>query len=245
MSDGTKPDCSSASSGTTWSESDGSGNTLAVVNAGGLATGQAAGAVTISATNSGQTGTASLMVNAASGGSFFPTQTPTSLGGADKEVGQVFTSDSAGTIAAIKFYKGSASNNGTHIGSIWKQVAKQERVRLAERTRAGLERVRRSGVKLGRPAAKVDGPTICALRAQGESWSGDRASYRLGAGYLPKTLATCFCMKCRRGSDLGSRVFQLTIDSLATVFRSSLHFNDTAANLLAGLKTLLRFSTAF
>jgi len=50
-------------------------------------------------------------------------------------------------------------------------IAKQERVRLAERTRAGLERVRRSGVKLGRPAAKADANAIRTLRASGASWN--------------------------------------------------------------------------
>ena len=49
-------------------------------------------------------------------------------------------------------------------------IAKQERVRLAERTRAGLERVRLSG-KLGRPVAKADSAAIRALRASGASWS--------------------------------------------------------------------------
>ena len=50
-------------------------------------------------------------------------------------------------------------------------IAKQERVRLAERTRAGLERVRREGKRLGRPAAKADAAAIRALREQGQSWS--------------------------------------------------------------------------
>jgi len=50
-------------------------------------------------------------------------------------------------------------------------IAKQERVRLAERTRAGLERVRQSGKKLGRPTAKADSAAIQALRAGGASWS--------------------------------------------------------------------------
>src|SRR5882724_4024536 len=45
-------------------------------------------------------------------------------------------------------------------------VAKQERVRLAERTRAGLERVRREGKRLGRPTAEVDAAAIRALRAK-------------------------------------------------------------------------------
>jgi len=50
-------------------------------------------------------------------------------------------------------------------------IAKQERVRLAERTRAGLERVRRFGVKLGRPVAKADASVIQGLRELGKSWS--------------------------------------------------------------------------
>ena len=50
-------------------------------------------------------------------------------------------------------------------------IAKQERVRLAERVRAGLERVRREGKRLGRPIAKVDAETVRTLRSQGVSWS--------------------------------------------------------------------------
>ncbi len=50
-------------------------------------------------------------------------------------------------------------------------IAKQERVRLAERTRAGLERVRREGKRLGRPTAKVDAEAIRAMRGDGISWS--------------------------------------------------------------------------
>src|SRR5205809_8100105 len=55
--------------------------------------------------------------------------------------------------------------------SILAAIAKQERVRLGERTRAGLERVRREGKRLGRPVAKVDVSVIRTMRAQGESWS--------------------------------------------------------------------------
>ena len=50
-------------------------------------------------------------------------------------------------------------------------IAKQERVRLAERVRAGLERVRREGKRLGRPIAKVDAEAVRSLRSQGVSWS--------------------------------------------------------------------------
>jgi DNA invertase Pin-like site-specific DNA recombinase len=50
-------------------------------------------------------------------------------------------------------------------------IAKQERVRLAERTRAGLDRVRRERKRLGRPVAKVDVSAIRRMREQGQSWS--------------------------------------------------------------------------
>ena len=49
-------------------------------------------------------------------------------------------------------------------------IAKQERVRLSERTRAGLERARRQGKSLGRPRVAVDPAEIRALRARGLSW---------------------------------------------------------------------------
>jgi len=55
--------------------------------------------------------------------------------------------------------------------SILAVIAKQERVRLAERTRAGLERVRREGKRLGRPSAKVDADAVREMRRDGVSWS--------------------------------------------------------------------------
>jgi DNA invertase Pin-like site-specific DNA recombinase len=55
--------------------------------------------------------------------------------------------------------------------SILAVVAKQERVRLSERTLAGLERARKEGKVLGRrPNAAVDASRIRALRAKGQSW---------------------------------------------------------------------------
>jgi len=55
--------------------------------------------------------------------------------------------------------------------SILAVVAKQERVRLSERTLAGLERARKEGKVLGRrPNAAVDAKRIKALREQGQSW---------------------------------------------------------------------------
>jgi len=49
-------------------------------------------------------------------------------------------------------------------------VAKQERVRISERVRAGLEVARVKGKKLGRPRVTVDAARISRLRASGASW---------------------------------------------------------------------------
>ena len=49
-------------------------------------------------------------------------------------------------------------------------IAKQERIRLSERVKAGLERARHSGKKLGGPRCVVDVEKVRALRAAGNSW---------------------------------------------------------------------------
>lgn len=54
--------------------------------------------------------------------------------------------------------------------SILATVAKQERIRLSERTRAGLERARREGKTLGRPKVTIDAAQIRGMRARGLSW---------------------------------------------------------------------------
>ena len=53
--------------------------------------------------------------------------------------------------------------------SILAVIAKQERVRLSERTLAGLARARSQGRVGGRPRAKCDVPTLLALRKSGKS----------------------------------------------------------------------------
>jgi DNA invertase Pin-like site-specific DNA recombinase len=55
--------------------------------------------------------------------------------------------------------------------SILAVIAKQERIRLSERTRAGLEQARRRGKILGRPRVKISPDAIRQLRAEGLSWS--------------------------------------------------------------------------
>jgi DNA invertase Pin-like site-specific DNA recombinase len=49
-------------------------------------------------------------------------------------------------------------------------VAKQERVRRSERTRAGLERARAQGKRLGRRRVGIDPDQVRSLRGQGLSW---------------------------------------------------------------------------
>lgn len=53
-------------------------------------------------------------------------------------------------------------------------IAKQERIRLSERVRAGLDRVRASGTRsgnpIGRPKVIFDRAKVIELRAAGRSW---------------------------------------------------------------------------
>lgn len=63
-------------------------------------------------------------------------------------------------------------------------VAAQEKLRISERTKAGLSRVRREGKTLGRPRAAVDAAKIRELRNAGLSW--DKVAAQTG---VPR--ATC------------------------------------------------------
>jgi DNA invertase Pin-like site-specific DNA recombinase len=49
-------------------------------------------------------------------------------------------------------------------------VAKQERVRISQRVKAGMETARAKGKRLGRPRVSVDAVRIASLRASGLSW---------------------------------------------------------------------------
>jgi DNA invertase Pin-like site-specific DNA recombinase len=72
--------------------------------------------------------------------------------------------------------------------SILAVIAKQERVRLSERTRAGLERARQQGKTLGRPRAHVNADTVRQMRAQSLSWS--EIGRRLGVARSTAQLRT-------------------------------------------------------
>ena len=56
--------------------------------------------------------------------------------------------------------------------SVLAAVAKQERITLSERTKAGLQRARRAGRRLGRRAVEVDLATAHRLRAEGMGLRG-------------------------------------------------------------------------
>jgi DNA invertase Pin-like site-specific DNA recombinase len=54
--------------------------------------------------------------------------------------------------------------------SIFAWTARQERERLRERVVTGMERARRQGVRIGRPARAVDVQEVTRRREQGETW---------------------------------------------------------------------------
>jgi DNA invertase Pin-like site-specific DNA recombinase len=54
--------------------------------------------------------------------------------------------------------------------SLMAVIAKQERVRIVERTKAGLETARRKGVVLGRPRVELDARKAAKLRKEGKSY---------------------------------------------------------------------------
>jgi len=74
--------------------------------------------------------------------------------------------------------------------SILAVIAKQERIRLSERTKAGLERARKQGKTLGRPRAEVNATEIRALREQGLSWGAIGRQTGLARATCQRAVAT-------------------------------------------------------
>ena len=68
-------------------------------------------------------------------------------------------------------------------------VAKQERVRISQRVRAGLDVARAKGRRLGRPKVAVDVVRIANLRAQGRSWRNITEELGIGKGTAQRALA--------------------------------------------------------
>ncbi len=61
-------------------------------------------------------------------------------------------------------------------------VAKQERMRISERTKAGLESARRKGIPLGRRRVRVDVERLKELRAEGKSYEEIAKELKCGVG---------------------------------------------------------------
>src|SRR5437016_2633180 len=75
--------------------------------------------------------------------------------------------------------------------AIFSWCAEQERLRLIERTRAGLDRARRQGKRIGRPKATIDLERARALRAQGKSLREAAMALGVGTSTLHRLLAPC------------------------------------------------------
>lgn len=68
-------------------------------------------------------------------------------------------------------------------------IAKQERVRISQRVRAGLDVARAKGTRLGRPKVVVDAAGIANLRAQGHSWREITEEMGIGKGTAQRAVA--------------------------------------------------------
>jgi DNA invertase Pin-like site-specific DNA recombinase len=68
-------------------------------------------------------------------------------------------------------------------------VAKQERIRISQRVKAGLETARAKGKKLGRPRVIVDAARINRLRSQGRTLREIADELGYSRGLVHKTLA--------------------------------------------------------
>jgi DNA invertase Pin-like site-specific DNA recombinase len=66
--------------------------------------------------------------------------------------------------------------------AIMATVAKQERIRISERTKAGLEAARRKGVPLGRRRVRIDGALVRQLQAEGKSFEQIAKELKCGVG---------------------------------------------------------------
>ena len=82
---------------------------------------------------------------------------------------------------------GNEMTNGIVL-SVLAAVAKQERITLSERTKAGLQRARRAGKRLGRRAVSVDVKTAHRLRAEGLGVRGIAKKLGISVNTLQKGL---------------------------------------------------------
>ncbi len=72
--------------------------------------------------------------------------------------------------------------------AIFGWVGEQERLRISDRTRAGLERARRRGVRLGRPGFEIDLVKARALREAGKSFRVIATEMNVSVGKVHEAL---------------------------------------------------------
>jgi DNA invertase Pin-like site-specific DNA recombinase len=85
--------------------------------------------------------------------------------------------------------------------SIIATVAKQERVRLSERVKAGLERSRQKGTRLGRPRVSVDAAKVRELRAKGKSFAEIGATLCISKSAAFSLAQSAETQRTREGAD--------------------------------------------
>ena len=93
--------------------------------------------------------------------------------------------------------------------SILATIAKQERMRISERVKAGLDRARSRGKRLGRPRVVVDRTRIARFRAQGLPWAkiaeqlgvGEGTVYRLAHASAKNPIGTASVSPCGVAAD--------------------------------------------
>ena len=73
--------------------------------------------------------------------------------------------------------------------AIFSWVAEQERVRIGERTRAGMAAARRRGSRVGRPRARLDEEQLRDLKSQGMSVRKIAAMMNIGTATVQRHLA--------------------------------------------------------
>lgn len=73
--------------------------------------------------------------------------------------------------------------------AIFGWIAEQERTRLSERTKAGMDRARRDGVHVGRPVVRVDVRRARALKAEGLPLREVASRLRVSLATLKRALA--------------------------------------------------------
>ena len=88
--------------------------------------------------------------------------------------------------------------------AVFSWVAEQERARLRERTRAGLERARAQGKRLGRPRVEVDVEKAIALLATGLSYRKVARTLGCGASTLHRVVGDHRLLDAATGADESS-----------------------------------------